>query len=327
MGSLEEFQKLPYNPAAPLPARPPLVAVVQVVKIAYNVVIFLGKLIPLLVYLLLRKLTVWRKPKDIKGWLALVTGGANGLGRAIAIELAKQGCNVAVADLDEYNALRTVLELRYYGVKAASYKVDVACHDEVQNLQQTIEAELGPVDILINNAGLVPFLVSDEYVPENLQRMVNVNILANFYTVNSFLPGMYVRQKGHIVTIASAAAYLPVGLMRHYSTTKYAMKGFMEELRDEIKLAGHTKYIKTTTIFPFQLNTRRELVDAVLKMPFFSRLPVIDPDQAARSIVRSIRCNRRKAFAPDWFGVGLLTFIDDMPRKIKYLFQDQFLGN
>ncbi|XP_055549224.1 estradiol 17-beta-dehydrogenase 11-like [Wyeomyia smithii] len=326
MGSLQEFQKLPYNPAAPLKSRPPLVTAVLVLKIVFNVVIFLGKLIPLVVYLLLRKLTVWRKPKDIKGWLALVTGGANGLGRAIAIELAKQGCNVAVADLDEYNALRTALELRYYGVKAASYKIDVACPEQVQELQRRIEADLGPVDILVNNAGLVPFLVSDEYVPENLQRLMNVNILANFYTVNTFLPGMYARQKGHIVTIASAAAYIPLGLMRHYSTTKYAMKGFMEELRDEIKLAGQTKFIKTTTIFPFQLNTRKELVDAVLKMPYFSKLPVIDPDQAAKSIVRSIRCNRRKAFAPDWFGVWLMTFIDDMPRKIKYLFQDQFLG-
>lgn len=69
------------------------------------------------------------------------------------------------------------------------------------------------------------------------------------------------------MTISSAAAYLNVGLMRHYTTTKYAMRGFMEELRDEIRIAGMSKWVKTTTIFPFQLNTRKELVDAVLKMP------------------------------------------------------------
>lgn len=78
---------------------------------------------------------------------------------------------------------------------------------------------------------------------------------------------MYVRRKGHIVTICSAAAYLNVGLTRHYTTTKYAMRGFMEELRDEIRLAGQSKWVKTTAIFPFQLNTRKELVTAVLKMP------------------------------------------------------------
>lgn len=78
---------------------------------------------------------------------------------------------------------------------------------------------------------------------------------------------MYVRRRGHVVTISSAAAYLNVGLMRHFTTTKYAMRGLMEELRDEIRIAGMTKWVKTTTIFPFQLNTRKELVDAVLKMP------------------------------------------------------------
>ncbi|EAT38485.1 AAEL009632-PA [Aedes aegypti] len=266
MGSLVEFQKLPYNPAPPLEPQTPLVTLVRGVRIFVKVLLFVAKLIPLLTYLLLRKF-VCRKPKDIRGWVALVTGGANGLGRQIAIELAKDGCHVAVADLDEYNAMKTVLELRYYGVKAAAYCVDVANANQVRDLQRRVEAEIGPVDILVNNAGVVPFLVSDEYVPENLQRLVNVNILANFYTVNTFLPGMYVRRKGHIVTICSAAAYLNVGLTRHYTTTKYAMRGFMEELRDEIRLAGQSKWVKTTAIFPFQLNTRKELVTAVLKMP------------------------------------------------------------
>nr|XP_029723095.1 estradiol 17-beta-dehydrogenase 11-like [Aedes albopictus] len=326
MGSLVEFQKLPYNPASPLEPRTTLITLVRAVRVVVNILVFIAKLIPLLIYLLLRKF-ICRKPKDIRGWVALVTGGANGLGRQIAIELAKDGCHVAVADLDEYGAMRTVLELRYYGVKAAAYCVDVANASQVRDLQRRVEAELGPVDILVNNAGLVPFLVSDEYVPENLQRLVNVNILANFYTVNTFLPGMYVRQRGHIVTISSAAAYLSLGLMRHYTTTKYAMRGFMEELRDEIRLAGQSKWVKTTTIFPFQLNTRKELVTAVLNCrEYFSKLPVVDPMVAAQSIVRSIRINKRKAFAPDWFAVRWVAFVEDMPRKIKYLFQDQLLS-
>ncbi|XP_062555712.1 estradiol 17-beta-dehydrogenase 11-like [Armigeres subalbatus] len=326
MGSLEEFQKTPYNPASPLEARTPLIALVRGVRVFVNVLVFTAKLIPLVIYLLLRRF-VCRKPKDVRGWVALVTGGANGLGRQIAIELAKEGCHVAVADLDEHGAAKTVLELRYYGVKAAAYCVDVASATEVRDLQRKVEADIGSVDILVNNAGLVPFLVSDEYVPENLQRMVNVNILASFYTVNTFLPGMYVRRRGHIVTISSAAAYVSLGLMRNYTTTKYAMRGFMEELRDEIHLAGQSKWIKTTVIYPFQLNTRKELVDAVLKLPYFSKLPITDPMVAARSIVHSIRTNRRKAFAPDWFPVGLLSFAEDMPRKIKYLFQDQLLSD
>ncbi|XP_039437692.1 uncharacterized oxidoreductase YoxD-like [Culex pipiens pallens] len=326
MGSLVEFYKLPYNPALPLPQRTPLMTAVRVLKIITKLLIYVTKLIPHTLYLLARKFLRWKNPKDIRGWTALVTGGANGLGRAIAIELAKHGCHVVIADLDEYAATRTVLELRYYGVKAAAYKIDVACCDQVNDLRQRIEADLGsPVDLLVNNAGLVPFLVSDEYVPENLQRLVNVNILANFYTVNAFLPGMYARQRGHIVTIASASALLPVGLTRHYTTTKYAVRGFMEELRDEIRLAGQALTVKTTAIFPFQLNTRRELVEAVLKMPFFSELPVVDPAVAAASIVRSIRANKRQAFAPDWFAVGWAILVDLLPRRYKYLFLEDLL--
>lgn len=64
-------------------------------------------------------------------------------------------------------------------------QVDVANANQVRDLQRRVEAEIGPVDILVNNAGVVPFLVSDEYVPENLQRLVNVNILANFYVSNN----------------------------------------------------------------------------------------------------------------------------------------------
>lgn len=125
MGSLVEFQKLPYNPASPLPQRTPLMTAVRVLKIVTKLLIFVTKLIPHTLYLLARKFLRWKSPKDIRGWTALVTGGANGLGRAIAIELAKQGCHVVVADLDEYAATRTVLELRYYGVKAVAYKVCV----------------------------------------------------------------------------------------------------------------------------------------------------------------------------------------------------------
>lgn len=95
---------------------------IRVVKIISRLLIYLVKLVPHSLYLLLRRFRC-KSPKDIRGWTALVTGGANGLGRAIAIELAKHGCHVVVADLDEYAATRTVLELQYYGVKAVAYKV------------------------------------------------------------------------------------------------------------------------------------------------------------------------------------------------------------
>ncbi|XP_055606631.1 estradiol 17-beta-dehydrogenase 11-like [Uranotaenia lowii] len=324
MGSLVEFQKLPYHPADPLPQKTFLQKVLVGLKVVLKLLVYIAKVIPLSIYLWLKSFRC-RRPKDIRDWVALVTGGANGLGRQIALELAKVGCHVVVADLDAEASMKTVLELRYYGVKAVAYQVDVACPDQIRDLQRKIEADIGPVDILVNNAGILPFMVSDDYTPENLQRYMNCNVLSNFYTVNAFLPGMYQRQRGHIVAISSLAAYFPGGLYRNYATTKYAIRGFMEELHDEIYLAGHNKFVKTTTAFPIIMNTRKELIDTIRKLPYISKTPIVEPQVAAESIVRNLRINRRKALAPDWVSIGWFAFLDDIHRKIKYLFLDTVL--
>jgi len=99
-------------------------------------------------------------PKCIKGKLALVTGGGNGMGRAIALELASKGANVAIADIDIKAAQRTAEEIeKKFKVKSKAFKVDVSKHSEITQLKEDIESSIGFVDILINNAGLLCFYV------------------------------------------------------------------------------------------------------------------------------------------------------------------------
>ena len=87
-------------------------------------------------------------------------------------------------------------------------------------------------------------------------------------TVEQFLPSMIRRRKGHIVAIGSASAYTPVGWMRNYVTSKYAVRGYMEALDEELHLIGQADFVKTTTVFPFVVNTRKQLMDKMNRTPY-----------------------------------------------------------
>lgn len=122
------------------------------------------------------------KPKDVRGQLALVTGGGNGLGKEIAIELAKVGCNIAVVDLDIESAENLAQELfEKYNVQAKAFRADVAKFDEIAKLRNDIENSLGFVDILVNNAGVMPFVSLKEGTPDDIQRIIDVNLVSQFW--------------------------------------------------------------------------------------------------------------------------------------------------
>lgn len=119
--------------------------------------------------------------KDVKGQLALITGGANGIGREIAINLARHGCNIAILDIDLKMANKTAAELKQMGVKANAYKADVSKSEDIDQLKSQIMRDMGVVDILINNAGVFFCKSPEEETVENLQRMININLMSNFW--------------------------------------------------------------------------------------------------------------------------------------------------
>lgn len=123
-----------------------------------------------------------RKMKDVSGQVAFITGGAKGLGREIAINLAKKGCHIAVVDIDLEGATQTASELTELGVKAKAFKVDVSKAEEIDAIKDSVEQSLGPVDIVINNAGVFFTKTITEETPEKLQRMININLMSNFWT-------------------------------------------------------------------------------------------------------------------------------------------------
>lgn len=111
-----------------------------------------------------------------------MTGGGNGLGKEICIQLAKHGCNVAVADIVHKYAECTAKEIsETYGVKAKGFQVDVSDFDAIQKLRDDIESSLGCVDILVNNAGIFPLISLREGSAQDVQRILNVNLSSHFW--------------------------------------------------------------------------------------------------------------------------------------------------
>lgn len=114
--------------------------------------------------------------KNVRGKLALVSGGGGGLGRCISLQLAELGCHVAVVDIDEDAADAVAKELKMKGVDARGYKADISEADDIKKLRDDIKRDLGNVDILVNNAGVIPNMAND-VTTVSLEAMLRVNIL------------------------------------------------------------------------------------------------------------------------------------------------------
>lgn len=120
--------------------------------------------------------------KDISGQVVLVTGGANGLGREVAIRLAKLNCKIAIADLNQAEAEATAKFIESeYKVQVKAFKADVSNVKTVQALKDDIESSLGPVDILINNAGVMPLISLREGQEEDIQKIIDINLTSHFW--------------------------------------------------------------------------------------------------------------------------------------------------
>lgn len=122
------------------------------------------------------------KPKNISGQLSLVTGGANGLGKEIAMRLAREGCNVAVVDINFPEAQRTAKEIEdCFKVASKAFKADVSNFASIEQLKIDVEREMGKIDILVNNAGILSALSLREGRPEDIQKVIDVNLTSHFW--------------------------------------------------------------------------------------------------------------------------------------------------
>ncbi|KAL3272787.1 hypothetical protein HHI36_014247 [Cryptolaemus montrouzieri] len=192
----------------------------------------------------------YRTLKDIRGQKVLITGGGGGLGRLLALRLAKHGASVILWDVNLEGVEETVKQVKEQGGEAHGYKCDLSKNDDVYRVAEITKKQVGDVDILINNAGVLSGKLLMDTPDELIKRTFDVNILAHFWTVKAFLPDMISKNKGHIVTIASMAGHVGISKLIDYCASKYAAVGFDEALRVELEDQG-IYGVKTTVICPY----------------------------------------------------------------------------
>jgi 3-oxoacyl-[acyl-carrier protein] reductase len=158
--------------------------------------------------------------------VALVTGGSRGIGRAIAVSLAEAGASIAVNYRDKAAEARNVEEtIRGAGGRAMAVGADVSQAAEVAAMMAAVERELGPVDMLINNAGIGLVRTVDDLTEDDFDRTIAVNLKSVFLCTQAVVPGMRARKWGRIVNISSGAARGAGGVGPHYNASKAGMEG------------------------------------------------------------------------------------------------------
>lgn len=174
----------------------------------------------------------------LAGRVAVVTGAANGIGRAYANRLAADGAAVAVLDIAD--AADTLAEIETAGAKGAAFTVDVTDAEQVAAAARDVEAALGAADILVNNAGIYPNQPFEGMSAADWRRMFAVNVDSMFHTCQAFTPGMKDRSWGRIVNMTSNAIGLVIPGFTHYIASKMAVIGLTRGLATELAEFGIT---------------------------------------------------------------------------------------
>jgi short-subunit dehydrogenase len=171
--------------------------------------------------------------KTLQGRTALVTGASGGLGTHLARRLAREGMNVAVSGRREDALAAVVAELEELGAKAVAVPADLSDLSATDTLIDSVEAALGPIDLLVNNAGVESVGAFTSYTREELTSMVDVNLTAPLLLTHSLTPGMLERGRGHVVFIASMAGKVGPAFNEPYAATKAGLVGLTQSLRAE----------------------------------------------------------------------------------------------
>lgn len=220
----------------------------------------------------------------------LITGGASGIGKIMGRLLLDRGARLIIWDIDQEKLCKTSKEFNAAD-RVSTYKVDVSSVVEIKEAAGKVLQEVGTVDILINNAGIVVGKYFSEHSGTDISKTMEINALAPMYIANEFLPSMIKQNSGHICNIASAAGAVSNPKMSVYAASKWSVVGWSDSLRIEMK--QQNLKIGITTIMPYYINTG--MFDGVR-----SKLPILNPERAALTIIRAIERNKKLITIPGY---------------------------
>lgn len=251
----------------------------------------------------------YEKITEIDGKNILITGGACGIGRLMGLKMAALGGNIIIWDINQDNMEKVANEIKEANGTVYTYLCDVSDRDAIYATAEEVKKDVGKVDILINNAGIVSGKLLLQCTDEQIERLIKVNLMAHFWTTRSFLPEMLKTNSGHIVTIASAAGIIGNAQQVDYCASKFANFGFDEALRMELK--KNELDIQTTVVCPYYINTG--MFEGVTTR-YSLLLPILEEDDVVEKIVKAIRKNKRRLIIPS--NVALIWLFRLLPVKL-----------
>ncbi len=231
-----------------------------------------------------------RPLRSLAGKVIAITGGGRGIGAATAAALARKGARVAIGDLDVDLAKQTADTL---GAGSIALPLDVTDRDGFTAFLDEVEQQLGPIDVLINNAGIMPIGPIEEETDRTTAHQLAINLHAVIHGSREAIKRMKPRRTGHIVNVASSAGRIPVPGGATYSATKWGVVGFSESIRGELRGTG----IEVTCVMPGIVRT--ELTAGVEDNPTFK---TVTPDNVAARIVEALQRPRFDVFVPKAIG-------------------------
>jgi NADP-dependent 3-hydroxy acid dehydrogenase YdfG len=226
----------------------------------------------------------------LRGKVVAVTGGGRGIGRATARALCDFGVEVAIGDHDVEAAQDAAAEI---GGRVCARRLDVTDAESFATFVEWVEGTVGPIDVLVNNAGIMPIGPFLEETDATARRALEVNVLGCLTGMRIVLPGMISRGCGHVVNVASVAGRSPVPGGLTYAATKAAVISATETARVEYVGTG----VQFTCVMPSFTAT-----DLILGTKGLRFLPTVSPDAVATAIVRAIVRGRKDAFVPGAVG-------------------------
>lgn len=222
----------------------------------------------------------------VSGRVIAITGGARGIGRATAAALAREGALVGIGDIDEELAREAAAEM---GGRVVGLALDVTDRGSFAAFLDAVERELGPLDVLINNAGVMPIARQVEEGDDTARRIIDINVHGVLHGSKLALQRMLGRRRGHVVNVASQAGKVGFGGLGTYCASKFAVVGYTAALEDELRGTG----VHTTVVLPAVVRT--ELSQG---LPSPKLLKPVEPEDVAAGIVAALKRPRRTVHVP-----------------------------
>jgi NAD(P)-dependent dehydrogenase (short-subunit alcohol dehydrogenase family) len=231
--------------------------------------------------------------RQIRNRKALVTGAASGIGRALALRLAREGCDLYLLDIDLPQLAQTAAAAREHGVEVITSRCDLSCSDDISACNAALLAHWGRLDILVNNAGVVYYGPTEDMTSQQWQWLLAINLLAPIQFVRELMPVLRDRPESHVVLMASICGLVAASRVTAYNVSKFGLVGLGASLRAEYGRQG----VGVTTVCPGFVSTH--LFDAAIcgyaRRPRFypPSLLQTSPEHVADCTIRAIYRDQR----------------------------------